>query len=134
MAKLFGASDKSLTLDRGATEAALRQDPMLANSRVIAIATHGLLPDPQLGLGEPGLVMTPPATPSDLDDGLLTATEAAQLDLSADWVILSAQHGIAPAIRAAATACRRLPAAFSTRARMRFSPVTGACRTMRPRR
>ena len=90
MAKLFGASDKSLTLDRGATEAALRQDPSLASSRVIAIATHGLLPDPQLGPGEPGLVMTPPAKPSDLDDGLLTATEAAQLDLAADWVILSA--------------------------------------------
>lgn len=90
MAGLFGASDNSLTLDRGATEAALRQDVTLAKSRVIAIATHGLLPDPQLGLGEPGLVMTPPATPSDLDDGLLTATEAAQLDLSADWVILSA--------------------------------------------
>lgn len=90
MAELFGASEKSLMLDRGATEAALRQDPALATSRVIAIATHGLLPDPQLGLGEPGLVMTPPATPSDLDDGLLTATEAAQLNLSADWVILSA--------------------------------------------
>lgn len=90
MAKLFAAPDKSLTLDRGATEAALRQDPTLAKSRVIAIATHGLLPDPGLGLGEPGLVLTPPATPSDLDDGLLTATEAAGLNLSADWVILSA--------------------------------------------
>ena len=47
MAKLFGASDESLTLDRGATEAALRQDATLANSRVIAIATHGLLPGPR---------------------------------------------------------------------------------------
>ncbi|ALJ14897.1 CHAT domain-containing tetratricopeptide repeat protein [Sphingopyxis macrogoltabida] len=90
MASLFDAPKDSLTTDRGATEAALRQDPLLATSRVIAIATHGLLPDPALGLSEPGLVLTPPNEASDLDDGLLTATEAARLSLSADWVILSA--------------------------------------------
>lgn len=90
MASLFDAPQGSLTTDRGATEAALRQDPLLATSRVIAIATHGLLPDPALGLSEPGLVLTPPLEASDLDDGLLTATEAARLSLSADWVILSA--------------------------------------------
>ncbi len=90
MADLFGASPASLTLDGKATEAALRQDAILSTSNIVAIATHGLLPDPGLGLGEPGLVLTPPAAPSDLDDGLLTATEAARLTLSADWVILSA--------------------------------------------
>lgn len=90
MANLFGASPASLTLDGKATEAALRQDAVLSTSNIIAIATHGLLPDPGLGFGEPGLVLTPPATPSDMDDGLLTATEAARLTLSADWVILSA--------------------------------------------
>lgn len=90
MADLFGASPASLTLDAQATEATLRQDATLSTSSIVAIATHGLLPDPGLGLGEPGLVLTPPAAPSDLDDGLLTATEAARLTLSADWVILSA--------------------------------------------
>lgn len=90
MADLFGAAPASLTLDGKATEAALRQDAALSTSTIVAIATHGLLPDPGLGLGEPGLVLTPPATPSDLDDGLLTASEAARLTLSADWVILSA--------------------------------------------
>jgi CHAT domain-containing protein/Tfp pilus assembly protein PilF len=90
MADLFGVAPGSLTLDGRATEAALRQDPALSTSNIIAIATHGLLPDPDLGLGEPGLVLTPPTTPSDMDDGLLTATEAARLTLSADWVILSA--------------------------------------------
>ncbi len=90
MADLFGNASGSLTLDGKATEAALRQDAALATSNIVAIATHGLLPDPVLGFGEPGLVMTPPATPSDIDDGLLTATEAARLTLSADWVILSA--------------------------------------------
>ena len=90
MAKLFGAAPSQLTIDGQATEAALRQDPALATSDIIAIATHGLLPEPGFGFTEPGLVLTPPTTPSDSDDGLLTATEAARLTLSADWVILSA--------------------------------------------
>ncbi|WP_428630930.1 tetratricopeptide repeat protein [Sphingopyxis sp.] len=90
MANLFGVAPGNLTLDSKATETALRSDAALSTSNIIAIATHGLLPDPDLGFGEPGLVLTPPTTPSDMDDGLLTATEAAQLTLTADWVILSA--------------------------------------------
>ena len=41
-------------------------------------------------MSEPSLVLTPPETGSKLDDGLLTASEVAQLKLDADWVILSA--------------------------------------------
>jgi CHAT domain-containing protein len=36
------------------------------------------------------LALTLPAQPSDLDDGLLTASEVAQLKLNADWVVRSA--------------------------------------------
>jgi hypothetical protein len=36
------------------------------------------------------LILTPPATPTKEDDGLLTASEVAQLKLDADWVVLSA--------------------------------------------
>lgn len=90
MARLFGQPGNSLTLGAAATETAIRTDPRLASSEVIAIATHGVLPDPQLGLSEPGLVFTPPATPTEEDDGLLTASEAARLNLTADWVVLSA--------------------------------------------
>jgi CHAT domain-containing protein len=36
------------------------------------------------------LVLTVPAEPSEHDDGLLTASEVAQLKLNADWVVLSA--------------------------------------------
>ena len=42
------------------------------------------------GLGEPSLALTIPSEPSELDDGLLTASEVAQLKLNADWVVLSA--------------------------------------------
>src|SRR6185437_16255862 len=38
-----------------------------------------------------------PATPTDEDDGLLTATEVAQLKLNADWVVLSACNTVAGA-------------------------------------
>ena len=42
------------------------------------------------GLSEPALVLTPPAQASEQDDGLLTASRVAQLQLDADWVVLSA--------------------------------------------
>ena len=38
-------------------------------------------------------VCTIPDTPSDLDDGLLQASEVAELKLNADWVVLSACPG-----------------------------------------
>jgi CHAT domain-containing protein len=41
-------------------------------------------------MAEPALVLTLPREATDLDDGLLTASEAAQLKLNADWVVLSA--------------------------------------------
>jgi len=41
-------------------------------------------------LVEPALVLTPPLVGTDDDDGLLTASEIAQLRFDADWVVLSA--------------------------------------------
>lgn len=59
----------------------------LAQYRVIDFATHGLLPDNDRDeVAEPSLVTTP--TPD--DDGLLRASEIAQLTLNADWVVLAA--------------------------------------------
>jgi CHAT domain-containing protein len=42
------------------------------------------------GLGEPGLVLTPPVEASERDDGYLSASDVTSLRLAADWVILSA--------------------------------------------
>ena len=62
----------------------------LAQHRIVHFATHGALAG-ELRLGaEPGLVMTPPATGTDEDDGFLSASEVANLKLDADLVILSA--------------------------------------------
>ena len=61
--------------------------------RSIHFATHGLLASESESVGgaaEPALLLTPPVTASEADDGLLTASEVARLKLDADWVVLSA--------------------------------------------
>ena len=45
---------------------------------------------------EAALVLTPPETASEEDDGLLTASDVVALKLDADWVVLSACNTAAP--------------------------------------
>jgi CHAT domain-containing protein len=63
--------------------------------RVVYFATHGLVAGDVKGLAEPSLAFTLPRKPTAEDDGLLTASEVAQLKLNADWVVLSACNTIA---------------------------------------
>lgn len=90
MARLLGAPASAVRTGPAATEAAVKNDSSIPTARVIAFATHGLLGNELSGFDEPGLVLTPPGTPTVLDDGILGASEAAELNLSSDWVILSA--------------------------------------------
>jgi CHAT domain-containing protein len=89
VAAKLGAPSSDIHLGRNATEANVKRLP-LADYRVVYFATHGLVADDVQGLGEPSLALTLPNEPSELDDGLLTASEVAQLELNADWVVLSA--------------------------------------------
>ena len=68
----------------------LRTNPDLARARYVSFSTHGLLTGQGGENAEPGLVLTPPATATEADDGLLAASEAAQLTLRAEFVVLSA--------------------------------------------
>ena len=68
----------------------LSETGQLAQYRIVHFATHGALAGQVQGNAEPGLLLTPPATASEEDDGYLTASEIAGLKLDADWVILSA--------------------------------------------
>jgi tetratricopeptide (TPR) repeat protein/CHAT domain-containing protein len=113
MAASFGAGPESYLLGAEATEtrlADMSDSGRISQARVVLMATHGLMAGSFDGLAEPALAMTPPAVGpllidrpeaevsldaavaqgARLDDGLLTASEAARLDLDADWVILSA--------------------------------------------
>jgi CHAT domain-containing protein len=89
VAAKLGASSSDIHIGRNATEANVKRLP-LADYRVVYFATHGLVAGDVEGLGEPSLALTLPNEPSELDDGLLTASEVAQLELNADWVVLSA--------------------------------------------
>ena len=89
VAKHLGATEQDLYLGLAATETAIKRAP-LEQYRVIYLATHGLIAGEVQGLAEPTLVFSLPDQPSDIDDGLLTASEVSQLKLNADWVVLSA--------------------------------------------
>jgi CHAT domain-containing protein len=90
VAAILHADSGSLLIGGDASEARLRAMP-LNQYRVLYFATHGLLPTALRCQSEPALVLTPPrAATSRADDGVLDASEVAQLHLSADLVVLSA--------------------------------------------
>jgi CHAT domain-containing protein len=72
-----------------ATVTIVRATP-LEQYRVIDFATHGLVAGEVGGLSEPALVLSLPDKPTAEDDGLLTASRIAKLNLDADWAVLSA--------------------------------------------
>jgi CHAT domain-containing protein/tetratricopeptide (TPR) repeat protein len=93
VARSLGAGPGAAVLGADMTETAVKSAP-LNRYRVVHFATHGLLAGETAQFlkarAEPALVMSPPAQPTEEDDGLLTASEIAGLKLDADWVVLSA--------------------------------------------
>jgi CHAT domain-containing protein/tetratricopeptide (TPR) repeat protein len=94
IAKALGAPATDILLGPDATVTAVKRAP-LANYRVVYFATHGLVAGDVKGVAEPSLALSVPAKPTEEDDGLLKASEVAQLKLNADWVVLSACNTIA---------------------------------------
>lgn len=110
LAKLLKAGENSLFFGEKATESAVKTTD-LSRYRIVAFATHGLLAG-ESGLAEPALVLTPSNTETNIDDGLLTASEIANLKLDADWVILSACNTAGPEGRPGAEGLSGLAKAF----------------------
>jgi CHAT domain-containing protein len=85
------AADVKLGL--AATETAVKQ-AKLDQYRIVYFATHGLVTGDLEAFAkdraEPALALSIPEKPDDFDDGLLMASEIAQLKLDADWAVLSA--------------------------------------------
>ncbi len=123
----------------------------LSGYKVIAFATHGLVPGDLNGLTQPALALSAPDVAGVGGDGLLTMGEILGLKLNADWVVLSACN-TAAANGAGAEAVSGLGRAFfyagarapkrsrgsarpsSTPARGRCWSPTGPSRPPAPRR
>ncbi|MFZ1108658.1 MAG: CHAT domain-containing tetratricopeptide repeat protein [Rhodomicrobium sp.] len=89
VARTLNAQKEDINLREAATETRVKSAP-LKDYRILHFATHGLVAGDLTGLDEPALVLTLPSVPTEADDGLLTASEVATLQLNADWVVLSA--------------------------------------------
>lgn len=87
----LGGQNADILLGAHATEAELRTQP-LDQFAVIYFATHGILPGELHCESEPALALSPPAqsATSTASDGMLQASEIAQLKLNAGLVVLSA--------------------------------------------
>jgi CHAT domain-containing protein/tetratricopeptide (TPR) repeat protein len=93
VAASVGAPESDLRLGARATESEVKRMSRadeLMQFRVLHFATHAAVTGEIGGASEPGLILTPPETPTDADDGYLSASEIAQLKLNAEWVVLSA--------------------------------------------
>ncbi len=88
LAQFLDAGSEAVFTGKQASETTVKSQT-LSDYRIIAFATHGLLPE-ESPLSESALVLSPPIMPNSLDNGALTASEIEQLNLNADWVILSA--------------------------------------------
>ncbi|HRD65266.1 MAG TPA: CHAT domain-containing protein [Candidatus Competibacter sp.] len=90
LARTLGARpERAVVLGRQATVPAV-QAGNLQDYRIVAFATHALLPGELDCLAEPALALTPRAAATTGDNGLLGASAIAELKLDADWVLLSA--------------------------------------------
>jgi len=111
MAKALGVDPgKSLYLGKDANEQNV-ETMDLSHYRIVAFATHGLVPGDIDGLAQPALALTAPDVAGVKGDGLLTMEKILALKLDADWVVLSACNTAAGA-GAGAEAASGLGSAF----------------------
>jgi len=94
VAQILSAAATDIHLGKDASVTTLKR-AQLTDYRIVYFATHGLVAGDVKGVAEPSLALTLPPQPSDFDNGLLTASEVAQLKLNADFVVLSACNTIA---------------------------------------
>ena len=93
VARSLKVGSEAVRLGVKASEADLKRlsdENTLADYRLLHFATHGALAGEITGNAEPGLILNPPETATERDDGYLSASEITGLKLEADWVILSA--------------------------------------------
>jgi CHAT domain-containing protein/Tfp pilus assembly protein PilF len=111
IARALGAGEDSIYLRERATKTLLQKMDLKAY-RTIAFSTHGLMSGEIKGLSEPAIVLSPQKLGNTFDNGLLSATDIANLKLDADWVVLSACNTAASSGKAGADGLSGLARAF----------------------
>lgn len=115
VSKLFAPTRSRIITGAEASEQTIKKLG-LAEFSIIHFATHGLLASETgylaRGLAEPSLALTPPLKASGSDDGLLTASEIAGLQMRAELVVLSACNTASPSGRPGAEGLSGLSKAF----------------------
>jgi CHAT domain-containing protein len=90
IAAVLGAtSEQDVYLGQRASEKQVKT-MNLSDRRVVAFASHALVPYDLDGLDQPAIALSAPSVTGDDNDGLLTMGEIMELKLNADWVVLSA--------------------------------------------
>tara|TARA_B100000315_G_scaffold144613_1_gene133531 strand:- start:2360 stop:5695 length:3336 start_codon:yes stop_codon:yes gene_type:complete len=90
IAEALGADpNRDVFFGKAASEAQVKAMD-LAAYKVVAFATHGLMPGDLDGLVQPALALSAPQVTGGHQDGLLTMGEVLGLRLDADWLVLSA--------------------------------------------
>jgi len=90
IAKALNADPVSAVFTGDAASEGRVKSMNLSATKVIAFATHGLVPGDLNGLTQPALALSAPRSADDIEDGLLTMGEILGLKLNADWIVLSA--------------------------------------------
>lgn len=86
VATILGGDQSNLLVGSAATEAAVRHHDF-SQTGILSFATHGLMAGAALNLPEPALILTPPDTSTnEADDGVLLASDIANLDLDNIWL------------------------------------------------
>ena len=88
IAKIFKGNSK-LYLREDFNEEAVKT-ANLNDYKIISFATHAVIANQINNIAEPGLILTPPDKPTEINDGILTVSEIEKLDLQSDIVVLSA--------------------------------------------
>ena len=107
----FEPNAKLLLRDK-ATEGHFRREP-LGMFDILSFATHGLVKEEIKGLTESALVLTPQAENNPHDNGLITASEIADLNLSARLAVLAACNTANYDIEHFGRGVHSLPTAFA---------------------
>lgn len=111
MASIALPEQRRILLQEKATEAAAKDMDYLS-AAVIAFSTHAIVSGVFDNLNEPALILTPPGRATEKDDGLLTVSEIAKLDMDAGMVVLAACNTAAPSGRPGAPGLSGLASGF----------------------